>query len=44
MLLRLSKLLSMNLIEKESLIGVVSLTDTGFARHLFVAMYWMWVS
>ena len=37
MLLRLSKLLSINLTEKHSLIGVILLIDTGFARYFFVS-------
>ena len=37
MLLRLSKLLSINLTEKHSLIGVILLIDTGFARYVFVS-------
>ena len=37
MLLRLSKLLSINLTEKHSLIGFILLIDTGFARYFFVS-------
>ena len=37
MLLRFSKLLSINLTEKHSLIGVILLIDTGFARYFFVS-------
>ena len=32
-------MLLMNLKEEENLTGVVSLTDTGFARYLFVTIY-----
>ena len=39
MLLQLLKMLIMNMIEEENLIGVVLLIDTGFARYVSVDMY-----
>ena len=43
MLVKLSKMLTMNLTEEENLAGL-ALIDTGFDRYLFVAMYWVWKS
>ena len=39
MLLKLSKVLLINLTENENLIGVTLLTDTGFARFLYVLLF-----
>ena len=39
MLLKLSKVLLINLTENENLIGVILLTDTGFARFLYVLLF-----
>ena len=43
MLVKLSKMLIMNLTEEGNLAGL-ALIDTGFDRYLFVAMDWVWKS
>ena len=41
MLLKLSKMLLMNLTEEENLTGIVLLIDTCLARQLFGAVDWL---